>query len=503
MKIRILNPKFGVIAALLLVAIAPLILRKGDVVSPGDADERLVVITPHNETIQREFSEAFTRYWKEKTGKSVYIDWRTPGGTSEIRMVLDEQFEAAEEDDRSGVGIDVLFGGGDYLFRKLADEGRLTELDVFGWHPDWFKQGKGIPIRHTGELYYDEKKRWVGVCLTQFGICYNTDVLKDLGVPPLQTWDDLGDSRLFGKIAMADPTKSGSVARAFEMIIQQKIHNQLAIIKRVPGETAEECKLRGIRYGWADGLNLIQRISANSRYFTDSASKIPHDVAQGDAAAGMCVDFYGRSYNEKLKRADGSARLQWVAPKDGTSIGSDPVAIFKGAKNAELAQGFVEFLLSTEGQMIWCGKVGTSFGPRYHALRRLPIRPDMYAERFRKDFSDPELSPYTDEQGFVYEGGITEPVFGAFRVIIRSMCIDAHVELKAAWLALSRANFPQRARDHFHDVSIASYDKSMVEIRKELSSDRKLHLADVTKRMTALFRRNYKETQRLSDDKRN
>lgn len=502
MNRRILNPKLGVIAALVLVAIAPLMLRKGEVVSAGAADERLVVITPHNETIQREFSEAFARYWKEKTGKTVYIDWRTPGGTTEIRMVLDEQFAAAKKDGREGIGIDVMFGGGDYIFRKLAEEGKLKKLDVFSRHPDWFDKKKGIPFRHTGEQYYDEEQRWVGVCLSQFGICYNTDILKDLGVPPLNSWDDLGDPRLFGKIAMADPTKSGSVARAFEMLVQQKIHERLAITKQEPGETAAECRLRGIRYGWAEGLNLIQRISANSRYFTDSASKIPHDVAQGDAAAGMCVDFYGRSYHEKLLRPDGSSRLQWIAPKNGTSIGADPVAIMQGAPNSELAQGFVEFLLTKEGQLLWSAKVGTSFGPRYNELHRLPIKPEMYSAQYLKDFSAPELNPYTSEAGFDYDASITGPVFGAFRVIIRSMCIDAHIELQSAWVALAAANFPQRAMAHFHDVSIASYDKTMVEIRKELGPDRKLHLADMTKRMTALFRRNYLESQRLSDQKR-
>ena len=34
------------------------------------------------------------------------------------------------------------------------------------------------------------------------------------------------------------------------------------------------------------------------RYFTDSGVKIPLDVATGEAAAGMCIDFFGRFEGE-------------------------------------------------------------------------------------------------------------------------------------------------------------------------------------------------------------
>ena len=39
-------------------------------------------------------------------------------------------------------------------------------------------------------------------------------------------------------------------------------------------------------------------IAANGRYFTDSAPQVPNDVGNGDAAAGIAIDFYGRVYQE-------------------------------------------------------------------------------------------------------------------------------------------------------------------------------------------------------------
>ncbi len=80
---------FGILVPLAVVVAAPLVLRDSVGEGAGDADLRLEVISPHNETIRREFGEAFAAYWKVKTGESVYVNWRTPGGTSEIKRVLD------------------------------------------------------------------------------------------------------------------------------------------------------------------------------------------------------------------------------------------------------------------------------------------------------------------------------------------------------------------------------------------------------------------------------
>lgn len=237
--------RLWVVGVLLIVAIAPLLLQRPEAITRSKADAVLVVITPHNETIRNEFSQAFNAYWQEKTGESVYVDWRTPGGASEIRMVIDSKFESAGENE--GVGIDVFFGGGDYIFSKMAQAGRFQKLDVFENRSEWFEGENAIPQKHTGEVYYDAEHYWVGVCLAQFGICYNVDGLERIGVEAPKTWDDLGDPKYFGKIALADPMKSGSVARAFEMLVQQKIQEELAGTRRAPGEDESMRRLRAIR----------------------------------------------------------------------------------------------------------------------------------------------------------------------------------------------------------------------------------------------------------------
>ena len=82
---------------LLLVAViaAPILLRRTSVLAKiGKGDDRLVIITPHNATIRSEFGEAFAKHWKEKTGRTINIDWRIPGGTSDITRILESSFNS-------------------------------------------------------------------------------------------------------------------------------------------------------------------------------------------------------------------------------------------------------------------------------------------------------------------------------------------------------------------------------------------------------------------------
>jgi len=75
------------------------------------------------------------------------------------------------------------------------------------------------------------------------------------------------------------------VTKVFELIIQQKMQKHIKENPNpLPAESKERHRQRLLNEGWEKGLKLVQKICANARYFSDSATKIPHDVANGDAA---------------------------------------------------------------------------------------------------------------------------------------------------------------------------------------------------------------------------
>ena len=438
---------FGLLAFIVALPIA--MRRETATASSRKADDHLIVLTPHNQSIRQEFGEAFATHWKKTTGRSIHVDWRTPGGTSEIRMVLDAGYKAADETKRDGIGVDIFFGGGEPDFASLAKKGRLVPLRVFESHPEYFAAGGPVSETFTGERFYPKDHVWVGTCMSQFGICYNPKVLARLKIPVPTAWRDLANPDYAGTLALADPTKSGSVARAFELLVQGEI---LRSIAEKPGD-----RQAAIDAGWAAGLQLIQRMAANSRYFTDSASKIPLDVGQGNAAAGMCIDFYGRSYAEDLKSANGKPRVVWIAPHGGTTLSADPIGVLKGAPHKEVAQSFVEFCLTREAQTLWFGKPGTPNGPKERALHRTPIRRDLYTPDILANTTMPGIQPYEDPGNFTYQPELTGKSFNTLRQLVKVMCIDSHEEMKSAWRAMHRAGMPAEALAVFSDVSIMPY----------------------------------------------
>jgi len=480
-----------VILGLLACIVAlPLVLRQATSIrSAGAADDRLVILSPHNETLREEVGEAFARYWKVSTGRSVYLDWRTPGGTSEIRMVLDAGFKAARETGRAGIGVDVLFGGGEPDFSGQAKHGRLVPLEVFTSHPEWFGPGAPIMSTFSGERFYPPDHVWVGTCLSQFGICYNPEVLRRLHLSPPKVWDDLGDPRYVGSIALADPTKSGSVARSFELLVQDQM--QRALTNQAAGRDA------ALATGWSNGLRLIQRMAANARYFTDSSSKIPQDVGQGNAAAGMCIDFYGRSYAADLRTRDGAPRVVWIAPTGGSTLSADPVGVLVGAPHPQVAQAFAGFCVSPQGQTLWFGKPGSPGGPLHRALHRTPIRKDVYTPANLANSTMPALNPYTDSGNLTYQRELTGAAFNTLRLLVRVICIDSHEEMKSAWRAIIAAGMPADALEVFADVSIIPY-ATCGKGDADLDSGDPLRAEARAAQLGAWFRANYRKAEAMA-----
>ena len=211
----------------------------------------------------------------------------------------------------------------------------------------------------------------------------------------------------------------------------------------------------------------------------------------------MCVDFYGRSFADEWKRDDGTSRLCWVAPLGGCSLSGDPIAVLRGAPNPRAAQAFVEFVLSDRGQQMWNAKPGSAQGPREKALRRMPVRRDIYTPERMAQWTDGEFDPYQATGSFVYRPELTGKAFGTIRSLVRIIGIDSHEEMKRAWLALREANFPAEATAVFFDVSELSYAQ-MKQGDAGLSSPDGLLAARRAAELGAKFRARYRQAEAMA-----
>ncbi|MFA5044053.1 MAG: extracellular solute-binding protein [Kiritimatiellia bacterium] len=491
-------PTLLLFLALAGVLLAPFLLQPRRETLPSGA-RALVILSPHNEAVRYEFDRAFRRWHRAHFGEDVTIDWRNIGGASEIVRYLDSEFAAAERVGHSGIGIDLLFGGGAYDHAQQARKGHAAPCGLRQRHPERLSEDI-IPATFSGEVFYDPLDRWYGCCLSSFGICWNQDVLAAHGIRRApQGWSDLADFSYYRLVALADPTQSGSINKAFEMLIQEQMQAELTA-RGIPAGQAATAAPEDLAAGWRRAFGVIRRIGANARYFTDSASKVPLDVAQGAAAAGMCIDFYGRFESETIARNERSDRMVYITPIGGSSVAVDPISLLRGAPHRELAERFIDFCLSPEGQLLWNTRVGENGGPERYALRRLPIRKDMYAEKFLKTMSDPAALPYAQGGNFTYRAAWTGPLFALIRILIRTACIDTHTELAGAWEAINRNGGPAACPAAFAAFMAlppnAEYRQAMSATAGQL--DDKLAEARLTREWIVFFRNQYRLAKDLA-----
>lgn len=434
-------------------------------VNSGNPD-KVVVVSAHNKAIRDEYTIAFKKHYFEKYNREVEIDFRSPGGTSDIARYIPDRFEAEFRryfesdpsngvwkkeyaafsdasldrkganpelvrvrqmflDSNVGIGIDVFAGGGTFEHARLAQRGFSADGMVKERHPEYFQH---IPMTFGGDNIYDPKGRYYGVVLSTFGICCNLDRIKDMSGKLPETWRELGDVRFFNKISVADPSKSGSANKCFEILIQQ-----------------EMAEAENVSDGWFNGLAVCRRIFANARSITDSASKVVRDVATGDAVCGMAIDTYAFSEAAWMRgRFDGVDHLVYITPKGGTAVSADPVQILRGAPNRIVAERFVDFLLSKEGQKLHAFKPGTPGGPKLHALNRPPVRQDIYEKKYESYYFQKGYNPYQSGADFTYRPQLTGRYYSLLRALLKCTMLDAEEELKMAWKAIIAAGGPEK-----------------------------------------------------------
>jgi len=424
--------------------------------------------------------------------------------------------------------MDVFFGGGEYDHQKAQRQGLTVPAWGTGAPPvGLFEDAQGrvlVPKAVNGEVWRGEA--FYGTVLSAFGICYNKDRLADLGITePPHTWEDLADVRYFGHLGLTDPTKSGSVAKAFEMIV----HAQCAKTVAAAGFDREtirkhETALKAgadvpaayqdaIEQGWVNGINLLRRIGANALYFSDSSSKTPVDVSMGVVAVGIAIDFMGRFQSEMSTPPGQEPVMAYVNPEAGSSMTADPISLLRGAPSRELAVRFIEFVLGEDGQHLWNYRVGEPGGPRRFALRRLPIRRDFYpsadpafqatAEARHEHLSDPLWQSDTDAyhlaEAFRYEPRWTTSHFGIQRDLVRCMCMDAAEELQAAWRAILRNGGPEanpEAMKHFEALPDMPLPLTW---ESAITGYAKVPRMDILREWTSFFRKQYRLAEQAAD----
>ena len=356
--------------------------------------EDLVIISPHSDEIREETARAFSAWHQQHYGTPATIRWREAGGgTTQITRYLLAEFKS-----NPAPGIDVLYGGGQDPFVTLEQADLLTRYDP---PADILA---AIPAELNGKPIIDPNHEWFAAALSGFGILTNERVRQAAGLPQARTWSDLTDPRLAGWISASDPRASGSALAIYEIILQA--------------------------YGWDKGWADLVEMSGNIRNFLSSSAASVVEVGTGDAAYGVAIDQYGQAQVAYY----GKENVTFTLPEGQTVVTPDCIAILKNAPHLELAQQFVDFVLSRDGQLLWMQPRGAPGGAVKNRINRMSVIPALYDELHDSPIT---TNPFKMSSSFKYDETLSAKRHTILAPLIAAWLIDTHDWLAKAWAAVN------------------------------------------------------------------
>ena len=348
-------------------------------VAKADPDT-LVLLHPHSADVADYVISDFKSWYQEEFGTTINVP----------QLMMDSG--ACYQQVRTWDGnpeADVMWGGGEYYFMKLAGYGYLEghEVredadieDIFG----------GWPLKDP-----EGESRWYAAALSSFGIMWNEEYLEANGLTPPETWEDLTKPEYYGHVVMCDPAKSGSTTFIAIMVTQHFIVEQ--------GWTQSST-------GWQNAWEFWAKVAGNVGLFAESSHAVPTKVVTGEYGIGIAIDYYAWEQIQAGKS---------IGMNNGgaTSISADPAGILKGAPHLTEANRWMDYLTSKRGQEA----VG-----RW----RMPIREDAAPTApVLSAWYNASLVPVIPS----YNRSVHNSMFGVTREMFSYWLVKNHGAVKSAW----------------------------------------------------------------------
>ncbi len=324
--------------------------------------------------------------------------------------------------------IDVAWGGGPDVFDILLDAGLLAPLE--GENIDAILAGipEDIGGSETRRIINDDVY-WAGAAISSFGFTINTELLDFYDLPEPTTWEDLASTTYAAHlpttlVGTTDATTSTSNTRIFQIILQI--------------------------YGWRDGWDVLIGMGANSAIF-DQSGNVRDAVINKEIAIGTTIDFYG--YTAQWINPE---FCRYIFPADGTIVNADPIALLTTSQEPELAQGFIEWVLSPEGQKVWLDS----------NINRMPVNEDVFDTPEGKQRADLEEVFQKTQEALTIQFDSVEgkSYYSAIRSYHRAVIVLPQIKLERVWEDLNWAlEDGQITQAQFDDLAFRLGDPDEIE----------------------------------------
>jgi ABC-type Fe3+ transport system substrate-binding protein len=256
---------------------------------------------------------------------------------------------------------------------------------------------------------------WVASSLTGYGIVVNWAALKektsDLGTGARELkLENLSFPGFKNLVLVMDPRSSKSFSAICSAIVEL--------------------------YGWDRGLQMIESIMVHSRMVAKRDSSALDAVSRGEVGVSFAADF--SAYQLMLNQS--RPELEYSAVSPAHALRADPIARIKNAANPEVADRFLEFVLSRDGQSLLQLQKGIPGGPVTNHIARISIRQDI--SRLRTANLVNPVNPFTE----VINEAVEERKHVAVPAELLAELIGViYIDQHQKWLRIEELNPPRNA----------------------------------------------------------
>jgi iron(III) transport system substrate-binding protein len=243
-----------------------------------------------------QLTDALARAFERKTGEKV-----------RIRFGEDEGLANQIVQEGSASPADVILSENTPPLELLAEKGLLAKVD-------------SATLAQAPARYDSPKGRWVGVAARETVLVYNPKLISDSQLPASIL--DLAKPEWKGKLAIA-PSEPDFVPI-------------VSAVDKLDG--------RAVTIRWLEGF------AANAKRYNDNEG-IVAAVEGGQVDAGIINHYYWYEQVAEVGRANVHSRLHYFGHQDpGALVNISGAGALKSSNDPALAQRFLAFLLSKEGQ---------------------------------------------------------------------------------------------------------------------------------------------------------
>jgi iron(III) transport system substrate-binding protein len=266
---------------------------------------------------------------------------RSPSGSSTESITLYSGQHVATTDKlvsgfekATGINVNVRFDDEDTLADQIVTEGSHSPADVIYTENSpvlEFLQNKGLlssvtpsTLTHVPSRFSSAQHDWVGVSARVSVLIYNPKLIKASALPT--SVSQLADPRYKGELAFAPG----------ETDVQPIITSYI----RHYGESAA---LR-----WLDAI----KVNAGAHLYPDNET-IANEVNRGVVAFGVVNQYYWYRMRAEIGAGNVTSKITYFAPHDpGYVLDVSGAAVLRSSVHQKLAQKFLAFLVSKQGQEI-------------------------------------------------------------------------------------------------------------------------------------------------------